>query len=462
MCGAAGGQSWAVEIGSSGERGLIDGPFSMTNLNDGAHHPEQDIVTGALIARYFPVVIYRIPIYRQPYHAVRTMVVPLLICDFGTILVFRMRMLPPPHSNYNDRISTLVTVLLALFAFLTFARAGLPDVPVSTWMDQIIFQSIVMTCLGMLETVLAYETLHVLEPQSFSNATSGDDDSDDTRRRLVAKGGGASSTYSSADSDVYEVFWPRGGEDDWMGTDVAIWCHTMLRFLTFAFVSVLWVSMVVRLYCRLFGFWRMVKVNDDLLKTESEEVKRKSTDFDPLAYGWPESAEFTKNVADAYSFGASPEKDGGRAHSFRVSPGMGSPRRGRFGVFPFSPNSSGQTDAGPIECASPGRRLFAPGDAQPQTEKKRFPPPGTIAKRRRSAMHGMLEAESNERPSTGAVVEHRPPVAETKQEEDAKEEEIDAGSVCQIRHAASARHMPSHPAAGSDAGATFLSSGLRR
>ena len=435
----------------------------MNTLNDGAHHPKQDVVTGALIARYFPVVVYRIPLYRQPYHAVRTMVVPLLICDFGTILVFRMRLLPPPHSNYNDRISALVTVLLALFAFLTFARSGLPDVPVSTWMDEIIFQSILMTCLGMLETVLAYETLHVLEPQSFSNATSGDDDSDDTRRRLVSKGGGADSTYSAADSDVYEVFWPRGGEDDWMGTDVAIWCHTMLRFLTFAFVSVLWVSMVVRLYFRLFGFWRMVKVNNDLLKTESEEVKRKSTDFDPLAYGWPESAEFTRNVADAYSFGASPEKDGGRAYSFRVSPGMGSSRR----LFPFSPKRSGRIDAEPFEIASPGR-MFAPGDAKPRTEKKRFPPPGTIVKRRRLAMHGMLEAESVANPSTsspepsmGAVVEHLPPVAETTQGEDAKEEEIDAGSVCQIRHAASTRQMPSHPASGSDAGDTFLSSGLR-
>ena len=102
---------------------------------------EQDLTTGTVIARYFPVIVYRIPIYRQPFHVIRTMVAPLLICDFGTILVFRMRLLPPPHSNYNDRISTLVTVLLALFAFLTYARSALPDVPVSTWMDTVIFQS---------------------------------------------------------------------------------------------------------------------------------------------------------------------------------------------------------------------------------------------------------------------------------------------------------------------------------
>ena len=249
-------------------------------------------MTGTVIARYFPVIVYRIPIYRQPFHVIRTMVAPLLICDFGTILVFRMRLLPPPHSNFNDRISALVTVLLALFAFLTYARSALPDVPVSTWMDTVIFQSIVMTCLGMLETFIAYETVHVLKPLS---NTTGEDFTDETRRRLVSKGGsgGQSSVF---DSD-YEVFWPRGGESDWSGTDGAIWCHTTLRFLVFAVVIILWVSMGIRLYWRLHCFRLMVNVNADLLKTQSAEVKRKSTDFDPSTYDWPESTEFVTSVA---------------------------------------------------------------------------------------------------------------------------------------------------------------------
>ena len=53
-------------------------------------------------------------------------------------------------------------------------------------------------------------------------------------------------------------FCPRGGEDDWRGTDVAVRCHTTMRFLTFAYVTMLWVSMVMRLYWRLSCFWRMV------------------------------------------------------------------------------------------------------------------------------------------------------------------------------------------------------------
>ena len=263
--------------------------------------PEQkkDIASGAVVARYFPVTVYRIPIYRQPFHVIRTMVAPLLICDFGTILVFRMRVLPPPHSNYNDRISTLVTVLLALFAFLTYARSALPDVPVSTWMDTVIFQSIVMTCLGMIETFIAYETAHVLkQPQSSdANATSAAEEvTDESRRRLVSKSGGSSTSQYTFDSD-YEVFWPRGGEHEWLGTDAAIWCHTTLRFLVFAVVIMLWVSMAMKLYWRLYCFRLMVQVNDDLLSTQSNEVKRKATDFDPSAYDWPESTEFITSVA---------------------------------------------------------------------------------------------------------------------------------------------------------------------
>jgi hypothetical protein len=138
--------------------------------------------------------------------------------------------------------------------------------------------------------------VHVLEPSYFSNATSGDDDSDDTRRRLVAKGSsGTSGVY--VDSEYYEVFWPRGGTDDWAGTNGAIWCHTTLRFLVFAFEIMLLASMLMRLYWRLCCFRRMVQVNADLLTKQGGEEKRKSTDFDPSAYGWPETTEFTTSVA---------------------------------------------------------------------------------------------------------------------------------------------------------------------
>jgi len=55
---------------------------------------------------------------------------------------------------YNDRMNALVTILIALFAFLTFARSKLPDVPVTTIMDRFIFQSVAMTCMGIVQTVV--------------------------------------------------------------------------------------------------------------------------------------------------------------------------------------------------------------------------------------------------------------------------------------------------------------------
>jgi hypothetical protein len=46
-----------------------------------------------------------------------------------------------------------VTVLIALFAFLTYARSKLPDVPVTTIMDRFIFASVAMTCMALIQTV---------------------------------------------------------------------------------------------------------------------------------------------------------------------------------------------------------------------------------------------------------------------------------------------------------------------
>lgn len=49
--------------------------------------------------------------------------------------------MPTTQANYNDRLATLVTLILSLFAFLSYARTALPAVPVCTWMDSIIFKS---------------------------------------------------------------------------------------------------------------------------------------------------------------------------------------------------------------------------------------------------------------------------------------------------------------------------------
>ena len=87
------------------------------------------------------------------------MIIPLLITNFATISTFRMRVFPPPHEGFNERTATLVTILLALFAFLSAAHSALPDLPVNTFMDQVIFYSIIVTFFGLLDNMWAYETV---------------------------------------------------------------------------------------------------------------------------------------------------------------------------------------------------------------------------------------------------------------------------------------------------------------
>ena len=108
---------------------------------------------------YYPAVVYRVPLLRHPFPVIRNMIIPLLITNFATISTFRMRVFPPPHEGFNERTATLVTILLALFAFLSAAHSALPDLPVNTFMDQVIFYSIIVTFFGLLDNMWAYETV---------------------------------------------------------------------------------------------------------------------------------------------------------------------------------------------------------------------------------------------------------------------------------------------------------------
>lgn len=259
---------------------------------------KRDSATGKLSQKYYPVAIFRIPIYRHPFHVIRTMVVPLVITNIGTILTLRMRVLPPPHSNFNDRVSCLVTVLLALFAFLAYARGSCPDVPISTWMDSVIFQSIMMTCIGLVDTTFAYETVSWLEP---TGGYGTDDDDNDavnaSRRSLVSKGGsgGSDSTIATA-AEYTEWFLPTGNANlSYENNSFRAVAHRSFRSLMFLIVVAMEIAIVVRLVSRLREYFTTRRRNDLLLAT-TKEVKRKSTDFDPATYGWPEANEFAEDA----------------------------------------------------------------------------------------------------------------------------------------------------------------------
>ena len=100
--------------------------------------------------QYFPIITFHIPLYRHPYSPLRAVVFPLLVTNAAVLLSLFMS-----PSLYEARMSTLVTVLLALFAFLNVARGTLPDVPIATWLDWRIFDSVGMCFAAMVESLLA-------------------------------------------------------------------------------------------------------------------------------------------------------------------------------------------------------------------------------------------------------------------------------------------------------------------
>ncbi|KAJ1456858.1 hypothetical protein M885DRAFT_615784 [Pelagophyceae sp. CCMP2097] len=104
---------------------------------------------------HYPSISFKIPLFRHPGSIIRLMVFPLLVLNTGTLLTMFMN---DYAENYNDRIMTLVTLILSLFAFLSYVRNTLPDVPVMTWMDKIIFKSTIMNLSVMLESLFAFVT----------------------------------------------------------------------------------------------------------------------------------------------------------------------------------------------------------------------------------------------------------------------------------------------------------------
>ena len=103
--------------------------------------PSEEKRTDKMTFYYSPLVEYKIPVFRHPGSAMRTMIFPLLVTNLGTmttLLVGYGDAFPygsqATEDAFNARVNALVTILIALFAFLTFARSKLPDVPVTTIM----------------------------------------------------------------------------------------------------------------------------------------------------------------------------------------------------------------------------------------------------------------------------------------------------------------------------------------
>jgi len=207
-----------------------------------AERKTQDGVT----FRYFAVVTFHIPLFRHPGAAMRSMVFPLGVLEIGAVMTLFMSPL-----KYEERISTLVTVLLALFAFLSYARTALPDVPVSTWLEMQIFYSVLMCLIGMLETLLAkyeYAGANLVEPGT----------------KLQSDGYLPSQWTFSAPGLV--------------PTQTASRC---VRIALLGVILLIMLRTGWQISMRMRKYYTMLAANSAIT-----EMKKRSTDFDASAYGW--------------------------------------------------------------------------------------------------------------------------------------------------------------------------------
>jgi len=99
--------------------------------------------------RYYPITTFSLLIYREPESMILLSSLPLLLLNLFTISVFGLS-----DGEYGDKLATLVTLILALFAFLPTLRSQIPMVPYTTLLEKQIFLSVGIQALALLEAVI--------------------------------------------------------------------------------------------------------------------------------------------------------------------------------------------------------------------------------------------------------------------------------------------------------------------
>ena len=215
---------------------------------------------GGVTMIYYAVVTFHIPLFRHPGGPLRSMVFPLVVTDVGIFMCLFMQPV-----KYEERIGTLVTVLLALFAFLNFARATLPDVPISTWLDLQIFKSVAMCLLAMLESLLCkYEYV------------------------------GKSLADHHLDGDYNDAAQWSLDANDWSALSPFTIASRIVRMALFAVLVGLMLHTFGQMYRSWSTYQKRLTANAKLIRSE---LKKRSTDFEPAKWGSPEEEEMQSDEA---------------------------------------------------------------------------------------------------------------------------------------------------------------------
>jgi len=97
---------------------------------------------------YYPVVVYRVKMIRDPWHLIFCVFFPLTILQLLSLALFMQ------DPDVNSKLGNIGTVMLALLAYLPTVRADFPPVAYFTLCDVLVYSSVALNTLALLETVL--------------------------------------------------------------------------------------------------------------------------------------------------------------------------------------------------------------------------------------------------------------------------------------------------------------------
>jgi len=102
---------------------------------------------------YYPTTIVHIPLYREPENLIFSVVMPLWVLNLFTLSVFLLE-----GSDFATKLSILVTIILAVFAFTFVVRSILPQVPYITDLENQILISLLVLFVSGIGSVAEYLT----------------------------------------------------------------------------------------------------------------------------------------------------------------------------------------------------------------------------------------------------------------------------------------------------------------
>jgi len=98
---------------------------------------------------YYPITSLYLKFYREPEYLIFSILLPILLLDLSLLAIF---VLGP--TDFSDKLSTVVTLLLAMFAFTFTVRQSIPSVPYLTALEKHIIVSIGILFFTLLEAVV--------------------------------------------------------------------------------------------------------------------------------------------------------------------------------------------------------------------------------------------------------------------------------------------------------------------